>query len=93
MRRCSPRSRVVLEPAGALAIAGLKKHVEECGVSGATFVAITSGANMDFDRLRVVSERADDSERSVEITIPETPGKPPSQFRPSLPKFSKPSPV
>lgn len=67
-------SRVILEPAGALAVAGLKKFVEENNISGSTFVAITSGANMDFNRLRVVSERADDSERSIEITIPETPG-------------------
>lgn len=67
-------ARVVLEPAGALAVAGLKKHIEENEISGSTFVAITSGANMDFNRLRVVSERADDSERTLEITIPETPG-------------------
>jgi len=67
-------ARVILEPAGALAVAGLKKHIEENNISGSTFVAITSGANMDFNRLRVVSERADDSERSLEITIPETPG-------------------
>lgn len=66
--------RVILEPAGALAIAGLKKHVEENNISGSTFVAITSGANMDFNRLRIVAERADDSERSLMITIPETPG-------------------
>lgn len=67
-------ARVILEPAGALAIAGLKKHVEEKNISGSTFVAITSGANMDFNRLRIVAERADDSERSLMITIPETPG-------------------
>ena len=67
-------SRVVLEPAGALAVAGMKKHIEENQISGSTFVAITSGANMDFNRLRVVSERADDSERTLQITIPETPG-------------------
>ena len=66
--------RVILEPAGALAVAGLKKFIEENNISGSTFVAITSGANMDFNRLRVVSERADDSEKSLEITIPETPG-------------------
>ena len=67
-------SRVILEPAGALAVAGLKKYIEENNISGYTFVAITSGANMDFNRLRVVSERADDSERTIQITIPETPG-------------------
>lgn len=74
MRVLSNRSRVILEPAGALAVAGLKKHVEENNISGSTFVAITSGANMDFNRLRIVAERADDSERSLMITIPETPG-------------------
>ncbi|EED89617.1 threonine dehydratase [Thalassiosira pseudonana CCMP1335] len=67
-------ARVILEPAGALAVAGLKKHVEENHITGSTFVAITSGANMDFNRLRVVSERADDSERTLQVTIPETPG-------------------
>lgn len=66
--------RVILEPAGALAVAGLKKHIEENNSTGLTYVAITSGANMDFNRLRVVSERADDSERSLMVTIPETPG-------------------
>jgi threonine dehydratase len=65
---------VVLEPAGALAIAGLKKYVEENEISGQTLVAITSGANMDFDRLRFVSERADGSEKTLAVTIPETPG-------------------
>lgn len=67
-------ARVVLEPAGALGVAGMKKYVEEYGVSGQTLVAITSGANMDFDRLRFVSERADGSERTLAVTIPETPG-------------------
>ena len=67
-------SRVVLEPAGALGVAGMKKYAEENKLSGQTLVAITSGANMDFDRLRFVSERADDSERSLAVTIPEKPG-------------------
>jgi len=67
-------ARVVLEPAGALAVAGMKKYIEQNNIIGSTFVVITSGANMDFNRLRVVSERADDSERSLQITIPETPG-------------------
>jgi threonine dehydratase len=64
----------VLEPAGALAVAGMKKYVEQHNISGQTIVAITSGANMDFDRLRFVSERADESERTLAVTIPETPG-------------------
>ena len=64
-------ARVVLEPAGALGVAGMKKYVEENQITGKTLVAITSGANMDFDRLRFVSERADGSERSLAVTIPE----------------------
>jgi len=52
-------TRVVMEPAGALAVAGLKKYARETGARGSTFVAVASGANMDFDRLRFVSERAD----------------------------------
>ena len=67
-------ARVVLEPAGALAVAGMKKYVEENEVTGQTLVAITSGANMDFDRLRFVSERADGSEKTLAVTIPESPG-------------------
>lgn len=63
-----------MEPAGALAIAGLKKYVEQNEISGQTLVAITSGANMDFDRLRFVAERADGSERTLAVTIPESPG-------------------
>jgi threonine dehydratase len=70
----SPCSRVVLEPAGALAVAGMKKYVEENEITGRTLVAITSGANMDFDRLRFVSERADLSEKTLAVTIPEAPG-------------------
>jgi len=67
-------ARVVLEPAGALAVAGMKKYVEANEIRDQTLVAITSGANMDFDRLRFVSERADESEKTLAVTIPETPG-------------------
>jgi len=67
-------ARVVLEPAGALAVAGMKKYINEHAITGQTFVAITSGANMDFDRLRFVSERADESERILAVSIPELPG-------------------
>ena len=52
----------------------MKKYVEMNDITGQTLVAITSGANMDFDRLRFVSERADGSERTLAVTIPETPG-------------------
>jgi threonine dehydratase len=67
-------ARVILEPAGALGVAGMKKYIEENGIKGQTMVAITSGANMDFTRLRFVSERADESERTLAVSIPETPG-------------------
>jgi threonine dehydratase len=68
------QSRVILEPAGALAVAGLKKYVQEREITGQSMVAITSGANMDFDRLRFVSERADESEKTLAVKIPESPG-------------------
>ena len=77
-------TRTVLEPAGALAIAGCEQWLQsETAMqlaAGSTTtrrlscVAIASGANMDFDRLRFVSERADSSETLVTVTIPERPG-------------------
>ena len=69
-------TRTILEPAGALAIAGLKRWIEEHGAGG-SHVAIASGANMNFDRLRHVSERAEIGERReavMAVTIPEKPG-------------------
>ncbi len=70
-------TRSIAEPAGALGIAGAKKYAERDGVKGATFVAIDSGANMNFDRLRHVSERAELGEKNeaiLAVTIPERPG-------------------
>ena len=67
-------TRCVLEPAGALAVAGMVKYTRSTGIKGKTFVAVCSGANMDFDRLRFVSERADSSETLVSVAIPEKPG-------------------
>ena len=70
-------TRSIAEPAGALALAGLKRHVETTGIRGHTLVAIDSGANMNFDRLRHVAERADLGERTEAlfgVTIPERPG-------------------
>lgn len=67
-----------MEPAGALGVAGIKKYVTENNIKGHTFVAITSGANMNFDRLRFVAERADLGEQRevlVSIIIPERPGR------------------
>ncbi|ACL73848.1 threonine ammonia-lyase, biosynthetic [Thioalkalivibrio sulfidiphilus] len=70
-------TRVMAEPAGALAVAGIKKYVEARGVSGQNLVAVLSGANMNFDRLRYVAERAELGERREALfaaTIPERPG-------------------
>ncbi|KAG5189185.1 l-threonine ammonia-lyase [Tribonema minus] len=67
-------TRCVMEPAGALAIAGAAKYLKDQGLVGLTVAAVTSGANMDFDRLRFVSERADSSETLISVTIPESPG-------------------
>jgi threonine dehydratase len=51
-------TRSIMEPAGALSVAGLKSWVEANGAHGATLVAVACGANMNFDRLRFVAERA-----------------------------------
>jgi threonine dehydratase len=70
-------TRVVLEPAGALAIAGAKAWVERRGVRGRTLVAIASGANTNFDRLRFIAEEAELGEHReaiLAVTIPERPG-------------------
>jgi threonine dehydratase len=69
--------RSVVEPAGALAIAGIKKYVESEGISGETLVAVNSGSNINFDRLRHVAERAEIGEQRealLAVTIPEEPG-------------------
>ncbi|MGB3512969.1 MAG: threonine ammonia-lyase, biosynthetic, partial [Microcoleaceae cyanobacterium] len=70
-------TRSILEPAGALAIAGAKAYVEREKIQGETLIAVACGANMNFDRLRFVAERAEFGERREAIfavTIPETPG-------------------
>ncbi|MEO8717957.1 MAG: threonine ammonia-lyase, biosynthetic, partial [Burkholderiales bacterium] len=70
-------TRVVLEPAGALAIAGAKAWVERHGARGKTLVAIACGANINFDRLRFVAERAEVGEHReavLGVTIPERRG-------------------
>jgi threonine dehydratase len=69
--------RCVLEPAGAISIAGVKKYVAERSVSGKTLIAVACGANMNFDRLRFVTERAvlgEAREAIYSVTIPEEPG-------------------
>ena len=71
-------TRSITEPAGALGVAGIKKYVELRGVSGQTFVAIDSGANVNFDRLRHVAERAElgeGREAIIAVTIPEQAGQ------------------
>jgi len=70
-------TRTIAEPAGALSVAGMKKYVEREGVRGANMLAIESGANINFDRLRHVAERAEFGERRealFAVQIPERPG-------------------
>lgn len=70
-------TRAIAEPAGALAIAGMKNWVAREGATGQTLVAIASGANMNFDRLRHISERTELGEKReavLAVTIPERPG-------------------
>jgi len=70
-------TRVVLEPAGALAIAGAKAWVEKHGARDKTLVAVASGANTNFDRLRFIAEQAELGEHRealLAVTIPERPG-------------------
>ena len=70
-------TRAICEPSGALGTAGLKKYVETHGVEGQTLVAIQCGANIDFDRLRYISERTETGEKReavLAVTIDEKPG-------------------
>lgn len=70
-------TRAIMEPAGALAVAGLKRYVQASGSSGKTLVAVNSGANMNFDRLRYIAERAaigEHREALLAVQIPEQPG-------------------
>jgi len=70
-------TRSILEPAGALAIAGAKEWARRHKATGKTLVAVASGANMNFDRLRFVAERAEVGERReavFAVTLPEKPG-------------------
>ncbi|MCK5829287.1 MAG: threonine ammonia-lyase, biosynthetic [Methylococcales bacterium] len=70
-------TRSVAEPAGALAVAGLKKYVEQNKSKEQTLVAIESGSNVNFDRLRYVAERTlvgEHKEILLAVTVPEIPG-------------------
>ena len=70
-------TRSILEPSGAMGVAAIKQHAERHKLKGKTFVAITCGANMNFDRLRFVAERAEvgeEREALLAVTIPEARG-------------------
>jgi len=70
-------TRAITEPAGALAVAGMKKYIRREEARDETLIAVNSGANMNFDRLRHVAERAELGEQReglLAVTIPERPG-------------------
>jgi threonine dehydratase len=70
-------TRSILEPAGALAVAGIKEYAKQHKLRDKTFVGVASGANMNFDRLRFVADRAEIGEAReavLAVTIPEKPG-------------------
>lgn len=70
-------TRSIVEPAGALAVAAIKQYVAEHGTEGQTYAAILCGANMNFDRLRFVAERAEvgeEREALFAVSIPEERG-------------------
>ncbi|MBL8522490.1 MAG: threonine ammonia-lyase, biosynthetic [Betaproteobacteria bacterium] len=70
-------TRSIMEPSGGLALAGIKRYVEREKSKGKTFVAICCGANMNFDRLRFVAERAEVGEHHealLAVTVPEARG-------------------
>jgi threonine dehydratase len=70
-------TRSILEPSGALAIAGAKLYAKRENLKGETLISVCSGANMNFDRLRFVAERAEIGEKReaiLAVTIPEEPG-------------------
>jgi threonine dehydratase len=70
-------TRSILEPAGALAVAGAKEYARQHKLKDKNLIAVSSGANMNFDRLRFVAERAEVGERReavLAVTLPEKPG-------------------
>ena len=70
-------TRAILEPAGALAVAGAKEYAKRRKLKDKTLVAVASGANLNFDRLRFVAERAEIGEQReavLAVTLPEKPG-------------------
>ncbi|MDX1458309.1 MAG: pyridoxal-phosphate dependent enzyme, partial [Marinobacter sp.] len=70
-------TRSIAEPAGALSVAGIKKYIEREQLQGENLAGVLSGANMNFDRLRYISERTEIGEKReaiLAVTIPERPG-------------------
>ena len=70
-------TRAVMEPSGGLALAGIKRYIADNKVRGQTYVAICCGANLNFDRLRFIAERAlvgEHHEALLAVTVPETRG-------------------
>lgn len=70
-------TRSISEPSGALAVAGMKQYIERSGRQNENYIAVVSGANMNFDRLRDVSERTEIGEKRellLGAVIPEVPG-------------------
>ena len=70
-------TRSIAEPAGALSVAGMKQYIERTGLTNRCLIAVESGANINFDRLRHVAERAQVGEQRellLAVTIPERPG-------------------
>ena len=73
-------TRSIVEPAGALAVAGLKKYIAGRGIENKSFVTINSGANINFDRLRHIAERAAIGEQTEMLLAAESP-EAPGSFR------------
>jgi threonine dehydratase len=70
-------TRTVTEPSGALAVAGMKKYIAQHNLTDKSLVAIASGANVNFDRLRHIAERAELGEQRealFAVNVPEKPG-------------------
>lgn len=68
-------SRSIVEPAGALAVAGMKKYLSQHNITGKNCVAIVCGANMNFDRLRYIAERTEIGEKKEAIFAVNLPEK------------------
>ncbi|MEE4255264.1 MAG: threonine ammonia-lyase, biosynthetic, partial [Desulfuromusa sp.] len=77
MKAIYQATRSIVEPAGGLGMAGILKYIQEEKCTGKTLIAINSGANMNFERLRYVAERTligEQQEALFAVKIPETPG-------------------